>query len=363
VLVVLGVGALARATSVDRRVRTASAIVAGLLALRALPFVVFVVLDLLGDRDMPRLGAFLDATYEPSRLLELAALACVFAAARSAGVKIRGGVAAVAIVAGAVSLLRGWLPVHHTYFGGEWRSLLFTAASIAVAAWGILIPLDAASRIDPNAEAEKEDPEDVTGRRVAIGLGTWLLAAALFVFAAIYLAAEKMPTWNPAHVETFASLFGAAGAIALVGPAAEVSRRRACTAAAIAWAAYGATLHVSVRFAQALLWDAMDGRDVAAGASVTRALALSSWVMSIAGVVPTSVTLHGFARHLRRELLARIALAASFPFVVGVALQLIRPGERPRAGWADLGFAGCSVLTFGMLSFVAYRILFPAEDG
>lgn len=171
-----------------------------------------------------------------------------------------------------------------------------------------------------------------------------------------------MPTWNPYYVEAFAALVASAAAIALVGPAGEVSRRTACIAAAVAWTLHAATLHFAVRAAQALLWDAMDGRDVRIGVAVADAVAFASWPMGIAGVVLVSVVLHRFARDLGHELLARIALAAIFPFAVGVVLELIRPGARPRAGWVDLAFAGCSVLAYGMLGVVAYRILFPARN-
>jgi hypothetical protein len=241
----------------------------------------------------------------------------------------------------------------------ESRSLLFVLAAIAVGAWGVLVPLHAASQLHP---AAKEDPDVLEGRRVAVGLGAWLLAALLFVGSAIFLAAEKMPTWTPYYVEAFAALFASAGALALMRPAEEVSRRGACIAAAVVWVVHGATLYLAVRFAQALLWDAMDGREIASGVNVSTAIAQASWVLNVAGVVLVSAILHGFARHLGRDLFARIALAANFPLAVGVLLEITRAGERPRSGWVDLAFAGCSVLAYGMLATAARAILFAPED-
>lgn len=341
-LAAFAAGVLVRA-DVDRRVRIFSAVIAGLLVFRALPFVATVV-----------------EAYGVARIVDLLPLACVYATAIAGRARIHPSLGIVAVVGIGLVVIRGWLPAAETYFASEWRNLLFTAATIAVAAWGVLVPLDAASQIDP--DAKKEDPEDVTGRRVAIGLGAWLLAAALFVAYAIYLATEKMPTYSPFYVDAFAGVVASVSAVALVGPAEEVKRRTVCIAAAIAWAVHAVSLHLAVRFAHALLWDAMDGRDVATNVAIAGALAKLSWVTNIAGIVLTSATLQGFARRVRRDDLARIALAASFPLVVGIVLQIMRPGERPRAAWVDLGFAGCSVLTFGMLAFVAYRILSPAQE-
>lgn len=329
VLAAIAAGVLTRA-DVDRRVRIFSGVIAGLLVMRALPFV-----------------ALPDG-------LSLLPLACAYATAIAGRAKIRPSLAIVAVVAIALVVIRGWLPAEQTYFAAEWQSLLFTAATIAVAAWGVLVPLDAASQIDP--DAKREDPEDVTGRRVAVGLGAWLLAAALFVAYAIYLATEKMPTYSPFYVDAFAGLVACVSAVALVGPAEEAGRRTACVSAAIAWAVHAVSLHLAVRFSHALLWDAMDGRDVTTNVSIATILAKLAWVTSIAGIVLTSATLQGFARRVARDDLGRIAVAASFPLVVGIVLQIMRPGERPRAGWVDLAFAGCSLLTFGMLAFVANEL-------
>jgi hypothetical protein len=293
------------------------------------------------------------------RVLELAALGGVYVVARSAGAKPSGLLAAVAAIAGVANVVRGWLPPPPSFFASEARGIVFVAASTVVAAWGILVPLQAASDLE---KSTKEDPSAVTRRRVAIGLGTWLVAALLFVGSAIYLAAEKMPTWRPLYVEALAALFASIGAVTLVGPAAEVSRRRACIAASVTWAFHAAVLYLSVRFAQALLWDALDGREVATGAWVSAGITQASWVLNIAGVALTSVVLQGFARRLGDDLLARIALAARFPLAVGVLLEITRAGARPRSAWVDLAFAGCSVLTYGMLAYVAYRTLF-VENG
>lgn len=339
-LVVAGTAALAKADA-HRRVRAASATVATLLALRVV------------------LPSFVNVPYEPARFLEIAALGCAFATARSAGAKPSGWLAGLAAIAAGVNVVREWLPPPPSFFAAETRGLLFVAASTTVAAWGILVPLQASSELEGST---KEDPAAVTRRRLAVGLRAWLVAALLFVGSAIYLAAEKMPTWKPVYVEVLGALFASAGAVTLVDPAQKVSRRRACIAAAIAWALQGATLYLAVRFAQALLWDAMDGRPIAPGVNVATGIAQASWVLNIAGVALVSAILHGFARHLGRELLSRIALAANFPLAVGVLLELTRVGERPRSGWVDLAFAGCSFLTYGMLAFAAYRILFAPGD-
>jgi hypothetical protein len=330
-LTALATAALIRA-DIDRRMRIASTVVVAMLAFRA--------------ASLPN---------EPSRILEVGALACAFATARAAGAIIRGPVAIIGVLASFLAIVSERLPVPASNLDGEARSLLFTAASITVAGWGVLVPLDAASRIDP--ETKQEDAAVVARRREAFGFGAWLIGSLVFAFAAAFLAAEKMPTWRPYYVEAFASLLAATGAVALIEPAKQAARRSACIAAAIVWALHAVSLHLSVRFSQALLWDAMDGRDVAVGVAVSSALAHGAWLLVFAGVALLGAVLHGFAKHRSGdELVARIAAAATFPFAVGVILQLTRAGERPRSGWVDLAFAGCSALAFGMLAFAIHRI-------
>lgn len=198
-------------------------------------------------------------------------------------------------------------------------------------------------------------------RKGHFALRAWLLASVVFAVdaAAVAFETERTADWSTAAYvpRIIAAVVAAAGAVALLSSAEEAEEivgRWVLAAAAAAFATSAVAVFAFVRLWRAARADSLSGADVGNSAAFAIGVFVVAWFANAVGVVLVAVVVHAIARNAGRARLAYASLASAVPIIVGVVIKI---GTKP---WSSFVFAVCAVVSYGTLSFVAYRLL--ADD-